>query len=181
MVRALQDEMLAAIPRLKAFAVSLCRNRDRADDLVQETLLRACDKITTFELGTNMQAWLITILRNQFYGEYRKRRRCVQDVDRFYMQTMVSQPEQLARMQYEEFSYALGKLPRQLREILILVAVRGLSYPEAAQVCECPTGTIKSRLHRARACLAAMLSIESVADIAADPLLQSIVVRAESA
>jgi RNA polymerase sigma-70 factor (ECF subfamily) len=181
MMLAHHAEMLAVVPQLRAFAFSLCRNRDQADDLVQETLLRACDNIARFQAGTNMAAWLITIMRNQFYSEYRKRRRDVQDADGIYMKTMVMQPEQIARTEYGELRRALAKLPKQMREILILIGVHGVSYPEAARICGCATGTIKSRLHRARACLAALLSIESEADFAADPNLQSILVSVESA
>jgi RNA polymerase sigma-70 factor (ECF subfamily) len=120
-------------------------------------------------------------MRNQFYSEYRKRRRDVQDADGIYMKTMVMQPEQIARTEYGELRRALAKLPKQMSEILILLGVHGVSYPEAARICGCATGTIKSRLHRARACLAAMLSIESEADFASDPNLQSILVSVESA
>jgi RNA polymerase sigma-70 factor, ECF subfamily len=73
--------MLAAVPRLRAFAISLCGNVDRADDLMQETLLRAIGSINSFQPGTNMCAWLFTILRNLFRSEYHKRRREVQDTD----------------------------------------------------------------------------------------------------
>jgi RNA polymerase sigma-70 factor (ECF subfamily) len=180
MVSAIHSEMLAAIPRLRAFAVALCRNRDRADDLVQEALLRACDNITKFELGTNMRAWLITILRNQFYSEYRKRRRDVQDVNGYYLKTMVTQPQQIGHAENQELIEAIGKLPEEMREALILVAVHGVSYPEAARICGCPTGTIKSRVHRARAYLAALLSIDGTDDLAADPKMQSIQVCLES-
>jgi RNA polymerase sigma-70 factor, ECF subfamily len=180
MVGTIHGEMLAVIPQLRAFAVSLCRNRDQADDLVQETLLRACGNITKFEPGTNMGAWLITILRHQFYSEYRKRRREVQDANGYYLKTMVTQPHQIGCAEYRELLEAIAKLPKEMREALILVGVHGVSCPEAARICGCPTGTIKSRVHRARACLAALLSIESVADLAADPKMQSIQVCLES-
>jgi RNA polymerase sigma-70 factor (ECF subfamily) len=181
MVSAIHGEMLAVMPQLRAFAVALCRSRDQADELVQETLLRACDNITKFEPGTNMTAWLITILRHQFYSEYRKRRRDVQDVNGYYVKTMVTRPHQIGYTEYRELLEAIAKLPKEMREALILVGARGVSYPEAARICGCPTGTIKSRVHRARACLAALLSIDSVADLAADPQMQSIQVCLESA
>jgi RNA polymerase sigma-70 factor (ECF subfamily) len=155
MVSAVRDEMLAVMPQLRAFAVALCRSRDHADELVQETLLRACDNITKFEPGTNMTAWLITILRHQLYSEYRKRRRDVQDVNGYYVKTMVTRPHQIGHPEYPELLEAIAKLPKEMREALIPVGARGVSYPEAARICGCPTGTIKSRVHRARAYLAA--------------------------
>jgi len=90
----MRDAMLAAVPSLRAFAISLCGNVDRADDLVQEALLRALSNIDSFEPGTNMPAWLFTILRNQFRSEYRKRRREVEDANGKYAETLKSLPEQ---------------------------------------------------------------------------------------
>lgn len=173
--------MLVAIPQLSCLCVSLCRNRDQADDLVQETLLRACDNITKFEPGANMGAWLVTILRHQFYSEYRKRRRDVQNVSGYYLKSMVTQPHQIGCAEYRELLEAIAKLAKEKREVLVLVGVHGVSCPEAARICGCPADTIKSRVHRARACLAARLSIESVADLAADAKMQSIQVCLESA
>jgi len=102
--------MLAAVPSLRAFAISLCGNVDRADDLVQETLLRAMANINSFQPGTNMSAWLFTILRNLFRSEYRKRRREVEDTDGSYAETLKSHPEQHSRVEFEEFRAALAKL-----------------------------------------------------------------------
>jgi RNA polymerase sigma-70 factor, ECF subfamily len=171
--------MLAAIPRLRAFAISLSRSPDRADDLVQETLLRACANIAQFQHGTKMEAWLVTILRNQHYSEHRKRRREVEDVDGIYAETLVTHPNQLATAQYRELRTALARLPDEMREALMLVVASGLSYPEVARICGCATGTIKSRVHRARERLAAMLFLESPADLAEDAIGRSIVVGAE--
>src|ERR1700681_2433165 len=99
----LRDAMLAAVPSLRAFAISLSGNIDRADDLVQETLLRALANINSFQPGTNMSAWLVTILRNLFRSEYRKRRREVEDADGSYAERMKSQPEQTGRVEFSEF------------------------------------------------------------------------------
>src|SRR5918912_2492050 len=107
----LRDDILAAVPSLRAFAISLCGNVDRADDLVQETLLRALANIDSFEPGSNMPAWLFTILRNLFRSEYRKRRREVEDADGTYAQSLKSQPEQGGHVEFQEFRAALGKLP----------------------------------------------------------------------
>src|SRR6201991_5340875 len=95
--------MLAAVPSLRAFAISLCGNVDRADDLVQEALLRAWGNLDSFEPGTNMSAWLFTILRNVFRSEYRKRRREVEDSDGHYAETLKSQPEQYGQVEFREF------------------------------------------------------------------------------
>jgi RNA polymerase sigma-70 factor (ECF subfamily) len=160
--------MLAAIPGLRAFAISLCGNADRADDLVQETLIRALANINSFEPGTNMSAWLFTILRNLFRSEYRKRRREVEDADGSYAESLKSYPEQQGRVEFEEFRAALAKLPPDQREALILVGASGFSYEEAAAICDCAVGTIKSRVNRARNRLARMLAIESADDFGPD-------------
>ncbi len=150
----LRDQILAAIPSLRAFAISLSGNVDRADDLVQETILRALANIQSFQPGTNMPAWLFTILRNLFRSEYRKRRREVEDADGSFAETLKSQPEQLGRVEFQEFREALAQLPAEQREALILVGASGFSYEEAADICECAVGTIKSRVNRARSRLA---------------------------
>ena len=153
-------DMLKAIPKLKAFAVSLCRNADRADDLVQETLLRAWSSSTSFKPGSNMVPWLATILRNQFYTEYRKYRREVPDTDGIHAAMLESPADQFAHVEYEELHEALEKLPDDMREALVMVGAYGLSYEEAADRQHVPIGTIKSRVHRARTCLAAMLDAD---------------------
>ena len=107
----LRDQMLAAVPSLRAFAISLTNNRDRADDLVQETLLRAWANLDRFERGTNLEAWLFTILRNLFHSEYRKRRREVEDADGAFAAKLRTQPDQQPHLDYEDFLTALAKLP----------------------------------------------------------------------
>jgi RNA polymerase sigma-70 factor, ECF subfamily len=169
-----RDAMLSAVPSLRAFAISLCGNVDRADDLVQETLLRAWANIHSFEPGTNMSAWLFTILRNLFRSEYRKRRREVADGDGAYAESMKTQPEQSSRVEFEEFRTALNKLPTDQREALILVGASGFSYEEAAEICGCAVGTIKSRVNRARTRLAELMSIESIDDFGPDRELRAV-------
>ena len=156
-----RDAMLAAVPNLRAFAISLSRNADRADDLVQETLLRALRNIDSFEPGTNMSAWLFTILRNLFLSEYRQRRREVEDTDGRYVDSLKSPPEQHGRMELEEFRVALARLPSGQREALLLVGASGFNYEEAAAICKTAVGTIKSRVHRARTRLLELLSIDA--------------------
>lgn len=170
----IRDEMLAAVPKLRAFAISISGNVDRADDLVQETLLRAMANIHLFQPGTNMVAWLFTILRNLFRSEYRKRRREVEDADGSYANSLKSQPEQESRVEYEEFRTALAKLPPDQREALILVGASGFSYEEAAAICECAVGTIKSRVNRARNRLCELLKIESAEDFGPDHATRAI-------
>jgi RNA polymerase sigma-70 factor (ECF subfamily) len=166
--------MLAAVPGLRAFAISLSGNVDRADDLVQETLLRALANIDSFEPGTNMSAWLFTILRNLFRSEYRKRRREVEDGDGRLAANLKSQPEQPSRLEFDEFRTALAKLPPDQREALILVGASGFSYEEAAQICGSAVGTIKSRVNRARTRLAQLLAMEDVSDIGPDSTMQAV-------
>src|SRR6202045_2774245 len=170
----LRDDILASVPSLRAFAISLSGNGDRADDLVQETLLRALANIDSFQPGSNLPAWLFTILRNLFRSDYRKRRREVEDDDGSYAETLKSQPEQSGRLEFEELPAALAKLPADQREALILVGASGLSYEEAADICGCPIGTIKSRVNRARSRLAELLSIESVDDLGPDQTTRAV-------
>ena len=172
-----RDTILAAVPSLRAFAISLSGNVDRADDLVQETLLRALAHIDSFQPGTNMSAWLFTILRNLFRSEYRKRRREVEDPEGNYAELLKSQPEQTGRVEFQEFRVALAKLPEDQREALILVGASGFSYDEAAAICGCAVGTIKSRVNRARNRLAQLLSIESLNDFGPDRTTQAILAR----
>jgi RNA polymerase sigma-70 factor (ECF subfamily) len=163
-----REIMLAAVPSLRAFAIALCGNVDRADDLVQEALLRALTNLSSFEPGTNMSAWLFTILRNQFRSEYRKRRREVQDADGLYAGRLTSLPEQTSRLEINEVRQALTFLPPEQCESLILVGAAGFSYEEAAQICGCAIGTIKSRVHRARMRLAEILSVNDANDFGPD-------------
>jgi RNA polymerase sigma-70 factor, ECF subfamily len=176
-----RDAILAAVPSLRAFAISLCGNVDRADDLVQETLLRALANINSFQPGTNMSAWLFTILRNHFRSEYRKRRREVEDGDGSYAETLKSHPEQYGRVEFDEFRAALAKLPPDQREALVLVGASGFSYEEAATICECAVGTIKSRVNRARTRLSELMSVESVDDFGPDRTTRAILARTERA
>src|SRR6202142_4429575 len=116
MDESVRKAVLGAVPSLRAFAISLCGNVDRADDLVQETLMRALANIDSFQPGTNMAAWLFTILRNHFRSEYRKRRREGEDSEGRYGETLKTQPEQYAQVEFREFREAVGKLPAEQRE-----------------------------------------------------------------
>lgn len=177
---ALRDQILAAIPSLRAFAISLSGNVDRADDLVQETILRALANIQSFQPGTNMPAWLFTILRNLFRSEYRKRRREVEDADGSLAETLKSHPDQLGRVEFNEFRVALAQLPAEQREALILVGASGFSYEEAADICECAVGTIKSRVNRARSRLAKLLEVENIDEFGPDHATRAVLMRQEN-
>jgi len=157
----MKADLIAVIPNLRAFAVSLCGNPDRADDLVQETLVKAWTNLGSFVEGTNLPAWLFTILRNIYYSEYRKRRREVADTDGAIAAKLATVPAQHGHMDYLDFREALQRLPTDQREALILIGASGLSYEEAAAICNCAVGTMKSRVNRARNRLAEMLSLQS--------------------
>jgi RNA polymerase sigma-70 factor (ECF subfamily) len=172
-----REMILAAVPRLRAFAISLTGSVDRADDLVQETLLRAWTHFDSFQTGTNLNAWLFTILRNLFRSDYRKRKREVEDGDGVYSQFLPSMPEQIGNIELAEFRTALAKLPPDQREALILVGADGLSYEETAQICGCAVGTIKSRVNRARTRLAKMLLIDGAEDFGPDPETAAVLSR----
>jgi RNA polymerase sigma-70 factor (ECF subfamily) len=162
--------MLAAVPSLRAFATLLSGKVDRADDLVQETLLRAIANINSFQPGTHMSAWLFAILRS----EYRRRRREVEDIDGSYVDSLKSPSEQHSRVEFEEFRVALAKLPSGTREALLLVGASGFSYEEAAAICETAVGTIKSRVNRARTRLSELLAIDSAHKFGPDPTTRAI-------
>src|SRR6202041_150681 len=155
----IKDDLLGAIPNLRAFAISLCGRGARADDLVQETLVKAWANIHSFEPGSNMIAWLYTILRNEYYSEYRKRRHEVGDEEGRHAARLATRPTQEGHMQFLDFRAALDRLAADHREALILVGASGLSYEDAAAICGCAVGTMKSRVNRARVRLAEMLAL----------------------
>jgi RNA polymerase sigma-70 factor (ECF subfamily) len=169
---ALQSAMLAAVPEMRAFALSLCHQRDRVDDLVQDALLRAITKIQSFK-GGNLTAWLFTILRNNFLNEYRKRRHEVADAEGYFVGTLTSQPEQEGHLQFDELRDALARLPHEQREAVVLVGGAGLSYEEAAKISHCAVGTMKSRAFRARARLAELMGLDSPQDLGPDRAIQA--------
>jgi RNA polymerase sigma-70 factor (ECF subfamily) len=154
-----RDELIAAIPGLRAFGISLTGRYDRADDLVQETLMKAWKHHASFESGTNLKAWLYTILRNEFYSQLRKRGREIEDPDEVHAGHLATPPEQHAYLDVADLRIALNKLPSDQREAIILVGASGFSYEEAAEICNVAVGTIKSRVNRARTRLAELLQI----------------------
>ncbi len=171
--QAFTEGVLAIVPSLRTFAISLTRATDRAEDLVQETVLRAISKQQQFEAGTSLQGWLFTILRNQFLSDHRKAVREVEDVDGSYAATMISVPDQEDRIMIQDLEAALGKLPQGQREAIMLVGADGLSYEEAAEALGCAVGTVKSRVNRARKNLAELISLASEDDIARSRLVET--------
>lgn len=166
----LRTELTRAIPNLRAYAMSLCGNPTRADDLVQEALLKAWSHHASFEEGTNLKAWLFTILRNLYFSEHRKRRREVEDADGHLSAQLAVAPGQLGHMEFEDFRVALQKLPTDQREALILIGAEGFSYDEAAIISGCAVGTIKSRVNRARCRLNELLGLRPTDRYCADPM-----------
>ena len=152
-----RDELVEHLPAMRAFAISLTRNGAIADDMVQDTLVKAWTNLEKFQAGTNMRAWLFTILRNTYYSSRRKARREVADVDGVFTESLAEKPAHDGHMQMTDFRKALAKLQDEQREALLLVGASGFSYEEAAEMCGVAVGTIKSRTSRARARLAELM------------------------
>ena len=159
-ISGLKADLISTVPGLRAFAIALRGNADKGDDLVQETLVRAIGGLSSFTEGTNLMAWLITILRNAYYNERKKGRREVADPEGVMAGQLVSRPAQNAHMDLLDFRTALQQLPLERREALILIGASGYSYEEAAAICNCAPGTMKSRVHRARERLSDFLDLE---------------------
>ncbi|MDH4982008.1 sigma-70 family RNA polymerase sigma factor [Hyphomicrobium sp. D-2] len=154
----LHNDLIAAIPNMRAFAISLCGNRDRADDLVQEALVKAWNHLDSFQEGTNLKAWLFTILRNAYFSELRKTKREIADSEGYHAAKLSAPPEQQGHLDLLDLNNALTKLPADQREALILVGAEGFSYEDAAAVAGCAVGTVKSRVNRARTRLNELMS-----------------------
>lgn len=155
-----KDELVTHLPALRAFALSLTRNRATADDMMQDTVLKAWSNMDKFTPGTNMRAWLFTILRNNYYTSRRKLNREVADVDNVFSDKMSVKPDHDGRLQMMDFKQAFDQLPDEQREALILVGASGFSYEDAGDMCGVATGTMKSRVNRARNKLTELLHLE---------------------
>jgi RNA polymerase sigma-70 factor, ECF subfamily len=166
-----RDDVVALIPALRAFAWSLSHNASDADDLVQDTLIKAWTNRDKFEDGTNLRAWLFTILRNTYYTNVVRRRREVRDEDGVHAATLTSPASQDWSVAMTALEAALKRLPDEHREALILVGGAGLTYEEAAEICGCALGTIKSRVNRARGRLLKLMEADAVTDTFADEAL----------
>src|SRR4051794_21354929 len=168
-----RSAMLALLPSLRAFALSLTNAREIADDLVQDTLVRALAKIDQFQPGTNIGAWLFTILRNLFYSRCRRAKHEIEDPDGSYAARLCTAPDQDAGCDLQDLRKALVRLATEQREALLLIVAEGLSYEEAAHICGVPVGTIKSRVSRGRVRLAELLGIGGAEDFGPDQVTQA--------
>lgn len=157
--RAFDSELVALLPRLRQFAFRLSANSALADDLVQETCVNAIAHATTFIAGTNMRAWLFTILRNCFYSRIRKHRREVEDAGGKFAAAVSADPAQEPGADLSDVMDALSRMPRKQRDVLMAIGRDGLSYEETARHTGCAVGTIKSRTHRARLHLKALMGV----------------------
>lgn len=171
----IKDEIVALLPSLRGFARSLARNEVEAEDLMQETLSKAIANIHQFTPGTNLRAWLFTIQRNTYYTAYHRRRREV-PIDTEAIDRLSSQPAQEWGLRLRRVHEAVHQLPPSQREALMLIAGAGLTYEEAAEICGCAIGTIKSRVNRARCRLLDLVDetrgddrSDEVADVVVDP------------
>src|SRR5579871_1272629 len=147
--QSVQDQILACLPQLRAFARSLARDRDAADDLVQDAIVRAITSASQFTPGTNFKAWMFTITRNRYFSTFRQKSltRPLTPVD---LETHGTAPTQQAGLEFEEFRQAFNRLPAEQREALTLIGADGFRYEEAAAIAGCALGTMKSRVFRAR-------------------------------
>jgi RNA polymerase sigma-70 factor (ECF subfamily) len=156
----LRDGLVSNIPSLRAFAYSLCGNATRADDLVQETMVKAWANFASFQEGTNLRAWLFTILRNEFYSQMRKKGREVEDADGKIADKQPALGNQESHVELQDLKSALAELPEDQREAIILIGASGLAYEEAAEICGVPVGTMKSRVSRARKALTELMGYD---------------------
>lgn len=163
-----RDELPTHLAALRAFAISLTRDGSAADDLVQDTIVKAWSNFDKFQAGTNMRAWLFTIQRNTFFSEKRKRRREVPDPDGIHTASLYVKPAHDGRLAMADFRVAFDQLSPEHREVLILVGASGFSYEEAAAMTGVAVGTVKSRANRARQRLCEMLQLREGEDIVAD-------------
>jgi RNA polymerase sigma-70 factor (ECF subfamily) len=175
---AMRDALVAAIPNLRAFAIALCHDAHHADDLVQDTLVKAWNSQHLFKPGTNLKAWLFTILRNTFFSEHRKQRHQTTYCDSIAPSSRWHHPEQQGHMDFQDLLAALATLPADQREALLLIGAEGFSYEEAAAISGCAVGTIKSRVNRARRRLSELLGIDEADAFGPDPAFESVVARA---
>jgi RNA polymerase sigma-70 factor, ECF subfamily len=170
-----RSALVDCIPHLRAFARSLTRNRDRADDLVHDAAVRALAAADQFTPGTNFKAWIFTILRNLYYNEGRKDHSRNVPFDEATVTEHAIPATQEAALEFCDFRRAFWQLGEDHREVLMLVGASGLSYEEAAEICGCAIGTIKSRVSRARQELTKLLSEDTlmVSRSASPPLAQA--------
>lgn len=149
-VASTEDDVVALIPALRAFARTFCRNDSDADDLVQETLSKALSKIHQYTPGTKLKSWLFTIMRNTYCTRYKIATREPTGRLQCVASNVGSLPQQEWSLRKRELMEAIHRLPRSQREVIMMIGVLGMSYKETAYTCDCEIGTVKSRLYRAR-------------------------------
>jgi RNA polymerase sigma-70 factor, ECF subfamily len=178
-----RDRLPDALPKLRAFAISLTRNVTAADDLVQDTILKAWSNMDKFDPATNFDAWLFTILRNTFYSSLRRTRREVADPDGAHAAGLAVRPAHDSRLAFQDFQRAFDELSPEHREVLILVGASGFSCEEAAEMMGVAVGTVKSRASRARRRLTELLHLEDGEDLfsGTDGATQAVVLRTAAA
>jgi RNA polymerase sigma-70 factor, ECF subfamily len=152
-----KTQLTALIPHIRAFSRMLAVNPSEADDLAQEALAKAWQARKSYAMGTNLKAWAFMIVRNQFYSEKRRSWRVAQLDPEVAERTLVANDDPTAALELNELRMALATLPVDQREALILIGAGGLSYDEAADICNCAVGTMKSRVSRARESLRQMV------------------------
>ncbi len=160
-----REQLVTFLPSLRAFAASLTRNAASADDLVQDTIVKAWTNIDKFTVGTNLQAWLFTILRNTFYSNIRKHRREVADPEGIHAQTLFTKPDHDGKLAFADFQRAFDQLSPEHREVLILVGASGFTTEEAAEMMGVAVGTVKSRTNRARKRLSDLMGLADGEDV----------------
>lgn len=154
-----RDALPDHLPALRAFAISLTGNVALADDMVQDTIVKAWTHIDSFRPGTNMRAWLFTILRNTFYSHRRKHKREQPDPEGIHAAGLFEKPAHDAKLAMTDFRAAFAKLSDEHREVLLLIGASGFTTQEAAEMIGVAEGTVKSRASRARARLCALLGM----------------------
>ena len=163
----IENDVIKHIPIIERFALRLCNNRPDAEDLVQDTLMKALSNLDKFEPGTKLKSWLFTIMRNSFSTRYQRRKREVVGIDDFGSMTPRALPTQEWTMRGHDFERAMSELTPPHRQAATTVLIEGSSYEDAAKAFNCAVGTVKSRVNRARNALAARLgdSVEMAAQI----------------
>jgi RNA polymerase sigma-70 factor (ECF subfamily) len=156
---AFKSELVALIPHLRAFARTLAGDPTAADDLAQDAMMKAWDARASYQMGTNMKAWTFMILRNQFYSEKRRSWRQTQLDQETAERTLMAVDDPESPVALDELRMGLGMLPPEQREALVLVGAGGFAYEEAAEICGCAVGTVKSRVSRARRALQGILEV----------------------
>lgn len=152
-----REEIVEHLQALRAFAISLARSPTLADDLVQDTVVKAWSNFENFQPGTKMRAWLFTILRNNYYSHFRKYGREIEDVDGVHAARLAVKPSHDGKLMLDEVLAAFDQISVEQREVLLLVGASGFTYEEAAEMCGVSLGTIKSRMNRGRTALSALL------------------------